>query len=165
MIGCSENWRGSRPYRSAPVLGRSNWLHSFTRKSRGRSPDCKAPEGWRSPGRFAYFRNHRVAHSVLECGGHPPLFPEAYPTMPMLTGTAIVFPDHQGDKPHTLAKRHEKNISGDSCILWFKAFPSSIFQPPSFMLPSCISGRSPSSASACSAAPSGWPSDAGNSRA
>jgi hypothetical protein len=27
---------------------------------------CKAPEGWRSPRRFAYFKNHRVAHSVLE---------------------------------------------------------------------------------------------------
>jgi hypothetical protein len=35
---------------------------------------CKAPEGWRSPGRCAYFSNHRVTHSVLECGGPPPLF-------------------------------------------------------------------------------------------
>jgi hypothetical protein len=38
---------------------------------------CKAPEGWRSPGRCAYFSNHRVTHSVLECGGPPPLFHEA----------------------------------------------------------------------------------------
>jgi len=67
-------------------------------------------------------------------------------------------PARQSYAAHTLAKRHKKNISGDSCISWFKAFPSSIFHPPSFMLPSCISGRSPSSASACSAAPSGWPS-------
>jgi hypothetical protein len=26
---------------------------------------------------------------VLECGGPPPLFPAAYQTVPMLTGTAI----------------------------------------------------------------------------
>ena len=37
------------------------------------SSACKAPEGWRTPGRFAYFRIHRVARSVLECGGPPPL--------------------------------------------------------------------------------------------
>jgi len=49
---------------------------------------CKAPEGWRTPRRFAYFRNHCDAHSVLECGGPPPLFPELYQTVPMLTGTA-----------------------------------------------------------------------------
>jgi hypothetical protein len=35
---------------------------------------CKAPEGWRSPKRVAYFGNHRVARSVLDCGGPPPLF-------------------------------------------------------------------------------------------
>jgi hypothetical protein len=35
----------------------------------------KAPEGWRSPRRVAYFGNHRVARSVLDCGGPPPLFP------------------------------------------------------------------------------------------
>src|ERR1039458_7457332 len=34
-------------------------------------------------------RNHRVARSVLECGGPPPLFPETYQTMPTLTGTAL----------------------------------------------------------------------------
>ena len=39
---------------------------------------CKAPEGWRSPRRFADFRNHRVTRSVLECGGPPPLFPQTY---------------------------------------------------------------------------------------
>jgi hypothetical protein len=49
----------------------------------------KAPEDWRSPRRFAYFGNRRIAHSVLECGGPPPLFPEANQTVPMLTGTAI----------------------------------------------------------------------------
>ncbi len=32
------------------------------------------------------------------------------------------------------------------------------------LLPPCSFGKLPSSASACSAAPSGWPSDAGNSR-
>jgi Zn-dependent protease len=35
---------------------------------------AKAPGGWRTPRRFALFRNHRVAHSVLDCGGPPPLF-------------------------------------------------------------------------------------------
>src|ERR1035437_4143084 len=30
---------------------------------------CKAPEDWRTPRRFAYFRNHLVARSVLDCGG------------------------------------------------------------------------------------------------
>ena len=35
-------------------------------------------------------RNHRVARSVLECGGPPPLFPEAYQTVPTLTGTAYI---------------------------------------------------------------------------
>src|ERR1035437_2405798 len=49
----------------------------------------KAPEDWRSPRRFAYFRNHRIARSVLDCGGPPPLFPWAYQTVPMLTETAI----------------------------------------------------------------------------
>ena len=53
-------------------------------------PSCKAPEGWRSPRRFADFRNHRVTRSVLECGGPPPLFPEEYQTVPMLTGTTMV---------------------------------------------------------------------------
>jgi hypothetical protein len=47
------------------------------------TPSGKAPEGWRSPGRFAYFRNHRIACSVLECGpdASAPLFPEAYQTV------------------------------------------------------------------------------------
>ena len=53
------------------------------------SSSCKAPEGWRTPRRFAYFKDHRVTHSVLDCGGPPPLFPTAYQTEPMLTGTAI----------------------------------------------------------------------------
>ncbi len=56
---------------------------------------CKAPEDWRTPKRFAYFRNHRVARSVLDCGGPPPLFPEACQTVPMLTGTAIPTPRRQ----------------------------------------------------------------------
>jgi len=38
----------------------------------------KAPEDWRTPRRFADFRNHRVARSVLDCGGPPPLFSAAY---------------------------------------------------------------------------------------
>ena len=63
---------------------------------------CKAPGDWRSPRRFAYFRNHCAARSVLECppsavllrrtgGGPPPLFPEAYQTVPRLIGIAIPF--------------------------------------------------------------------------
>ncbi len=58
------------------------------------SPAGQAPEDWRTPRRFTYFRNHHVAHSVLDCGGPPPLFPEAYQTMPGLTGTAIGFRLH-----------------------------------------------------------------------
>jgi hypothetical protein len=54
---------------------------------RGCARSVKAPEGWRSPRRFAYFRNHHVAHSVLDCGGPPPLFPGAYQTVPGSTGT------------------------------------------------------------------------------
>ena len=55
---------------------------------------CKAPEGWRSPRRFAYFRNHRVAHRVLECGGPPPLSPGAISNCVNVTGTAIVVRKH-----------------------------------------------------------------------
>jgi hypothetical protein len=66
-----------------------------TQKQRGNLVDisfsCQAPEDWRTPRRFAYFRNHRVARSVVDCGGPPPLFPETYPTVPMLTGTALMF--------------------------------------------------------------------------
>ena len=99
--------------------------------SAGRAPAAVAPKrrygaprrrkDWRTPRRFAYFGNHRVARSVLECppsavllrpssavallrrmertgGGPPPLFPEAYQTVPMLTGTAIsvrIFKKHE----------------------------------------------------------------------
>jgi hypothetical protein len=44
---------------------------------RARVQNPKAPEGWRSPKRFA--RNRRTAQraSVLECGGPPPLFRRA----------------------------------------------------------------------------------------
>src|SRR5450759_2034995 len=56
----------------------------------------QAPEDWRTPRRFAYFRNHRVARSVLDCGGPPPLFPEAHPTVLMLIGTAT--PSRHGVK-------------------------------------------------------------------
>ena len=59
------------------------------RTSCGISSAGKAPEDWRTPKRFAYFNNHRVAPGVLDCGGPPPLFPEAYQTVLMLTGTAM----------------------------------------------------------------------------
>jgi hypothetical protein len=36
----------------------------------------KAPEGWRTPGRFARFVSRRQTLCVLECGGPPPLCPE-----------------------------------------------------------------------------------------
>jgi hypothetical protein len=176
MMGCSENWRGSRPYRSVPVLERSNWLHSFTRKSRGHFVCLQSARGLAQSRTLRVFQEssccaQRLGVSTLrntatEDGRRPSAaFPRGISNCANLTGTAIVFPDRQSYTSHTLAKWHKKNISGDSCISWFKAFPSSIFHPPSLMLPSCISGRSPSSASACSAAPSGWPSDAGNSRA
>jgi serine/threonine protein kinase len=34
----------------------------------------KAPEGWRSPRRFARFVSHRQTLRVMDCGGPPPLF-------------------------------------------------------------------------------------------
>jgi hypothetical protein len=40
----------------------------------------KAPEDWCTLKRFANQENHRVARSVLECGGPPPLFPTAFQT-------------------------------------------------------------------------------------
>src|ERR1035437_8863764 len=62
----------------------------------------QAPEDWRTPRRFAYFRNHRVARSVLGCGGPPPLFPEAYQTVTMLTGTAIEHNAESATKGHPI---------------------------------------------------------------
>jgi hypothetical protein len=56
------------------VIGTEQFIENPARPSTA----CKAPEGWRSPRRFAYFRNRRVAHCVLECGGPPPLFLEPY---------------------------------------------------------------------------------------
>src|ERR1700690_4107853 len=50
----------------------------------------KAPEDWRTPGRFAYFKNHRVTRSVLDYGGPPPLFPEPNQIVPMVTATLAV---------------------------------------------------------------------------
>jgi hypothetical protein len=66
----------------------------FMRKSRGYFvflQSAGAPEDRRTPRRFAYFRNHRVARSVLDCGpdASGPLFPEPYQTVSMLIGTAI----------------------------------------------------------------------------
>jgi hypothetical protein len=37
-------------------------------------PSVKAPEGWRTPGRFAQFASRRQTLRVLDCGGPPPLF-------------------------------------------------------------------------------------------
>ena len=39
----------------------------------------KAPEGWRTPRRFARFASRRHTLRVLDCGGPPPLFPEPQP--------------------------------------------------------------------------------------
>ena len=82
---------GSRPYRNAPVLGRSNWLHSFTRKSRGYFVCLQSA-------------SRRCAEAALWRAA----FPRGISTVPMLTGTAIVFPDRQSYKPHPLAKWHER---------------------------------------------------------
>ena len=54
------------------------------KKSHSAFAHRKAPEGWRTPKRFAYFRNHRVAHSVMDCGGPPPLFPKPHSIVPIL---------------------------------------------------------------------------------
>ena len=72
----------------------------------GQAPATVAPKrrhgaprrrkGWRTPGRFADFRNHRVARSVMDCGGPPPLSPEACQTVPRLTGTAILAKTQRG---------------------------------------------------------------------
>jgi hypothetical protein len=56
------------------------------------SSSAIAPEGWRTPRRFAFFKNHRFAHSVLDCGGPPPLFPQANQTVPRSNVTAIDYP-------------------------------------------------------------------------
>jgi hypothetical protein len=68
----------------------------FIRKLADISPADTTPRDWRTPGRFADFRNYRAARSILECppsavlprrtgGGPPSLSPEAYQTMPMLS--------------------------------------------------------------------------------
>ena len=56
-------------------------------------------------------RNHLVTHSVLECGGPPPLFPETYQTAPMLIGTAIE-PAHAGCYEETGAIKKPRISSG-----------------------------------------------------
>ena len=52
----------------------------------------KAPEGWRSPRRFARLVNHRQTLCVMDCGDPPPLFPATFQTVPMLTEIAIFDP-------------------------------------------------------------------------
>jgi hypothetical protein len=103
----SGNWYESaplQPYFFRPAFPWQFMLSLAHKSSCGNLADIssagKAPEDWRTPRRFAYFRNHRVARSVLDFrlrqtsarrgGGSPPLFPEAYQTVPRLTGTAIV---------------------------------------------------------------------------
>lgn len=54
------------------------------KKSRSVFAHREAPEGWRTPERFAYFRNQRIAHGVLDCGGPSPLFSRPHPIVPML---------------------------------------------------------------------------------
>jgi hypothetical protein len=46
----------------------------FPNHSRFPRASVKAPEGWRSPRRFALFGSRRQMLRVLECGGPPPLF-------------------------------------------------------------------------------------------
>ena len=149
MIGCSENWRGIKAL-SECTRPRAQQLASFVHAEISRifRLFAKRQPPLRRSGAMARRFSQRHIHcanvnwNCYSVSGPPKL---------------------QTSSPRKMARK--KTISGDSCISWFKAFPSSIFHPPSFMLPSCISGRSPSSASACSAVPSGWPSDAGNSRA
>jgi hypothetical protein len=40
------------------------------------SPRSKAPEGWRTPRRFAFAEPRTNFRQVLDCGGPPPLFPD-----------------------------------------------------------------------------------------
>ncbi len=51
---------------------RSRWRQSSP--ARAAHAPAKAPEGWRSPKRFALFVSRRQTLRVLECGGPPPLF-------------------------------------------------------------------------------------------
>src|ERR1019366_7900007 len=50
-----------------------NFSSGDKRDKQNRNP--KAPEGWRSPRRFARNENRNERASVLDCGGPPPLFP------------------------------------------------------------------------------------------
>jgi hypothetical protein len=60
------------------------------RKSRGHFVCLQSARGLaHSPGRFALYASRRETPRVLDCGGPPPLFPEAYPTVPKLTGPAL----------------------------------------------------------------------------
>jgi len=52
--------------------------------SRGNLDSDKAPEDWSTPRRCAHFKHHRAAHSVLDCGGPPPLFPASRQTAAIL---------------------------------------------------------------------------------
>src|ERR1017187_7774036 len=54
------------------------------KQSRSAFAHRKAPEGWRTPNALRIFRNQRIAHGVLDCGGPPPLFPKPHPIVPIL---------------------------------------------------------------------------------
>ena len=66
---------------STPTLGNRS-PNSSTHKvladgQRSIMPPPKAPEGWRTPRRFAPAGRHREHASVLDCASPPPLFPGA----------------------------------------------------------------------------------------
>src|SRR2546426_4232991 len=63
------------------IRGIHHFFHGFPSTfptvSRFPRAAAKAPEGWRTPRRFADFGCLRERASVLDCGGPPPLFPGA----------------------------------------------------------------------------------------
>jgi hypothetical protein len=62
----------------------------FMRKSRGHFVFLQSARGLAHSKTLRVFQESSCcAQRLGECGGPPPLFPEAYPTVPMLTGTAM----------------------------------------------------------------------------
>ncbi len=62
-----------------------------SKKSRSAFAHRKAPEDWRTPGRFAQFVSPMQTPRVLDCGGPPPLFPGPHPICAHVTTTALEY--------------------------------------------------------------------------
>ena len=99
------------------------------RKSRGYFVFLQSARGLAHSKTLRVFRNHRITRSVLECGGPPPLFPEAYHTVPRLIGTAInALPARQLKRPHRNCHVRHSQTFRESCrnpvfLRFFEFFP------------------------------------------